>query len=208
MENKENIKEITSYITGGIFFSYIIGYLVVTGFLSNYKIFNDDLLNLNFLKAGLVFLMIIVPLLFITYLFFYNISYGEKRNKKEFLSPSILIVLYLVFLFLIFTDFNKWNLNVFLSLLFFIILTLVISFAILLFFNTKKLSFVYLKTYLILTSFLIFICLASYFFGSHIYKDLPISFKGGFPDSTLIICKKEKIKYLKILVLILMRQLL
>lgn len=169
---------------------------MVTGFLSNYKIFNDDLLNLNFLKAGLVFLMIIIPILLIIHLFFYNISYGEKRNKKEFISPSILIVLYLGFLFVVFTDFNKWNLDVFLSLIFFIILTLGASLAILFFFNIKKLNFGYLKTPLILTAFLIFICLASYFFGSHVYKDLPPSFKGGFPNSTIIICKGESVDYL------------
>lgn len=194
MDNKEIIKEITSYMTGGIFFSYIIGYLVVTGFLSYYKIFNDDLLNLNFLKAGLVFLMIIIPILLIVHLFFYNI---RKRNKKGFLSLSILVFLYLLFLFVIFTAFNKWNLDIFLSLLLFTIFTMLISLAILYFFNCKRLSFVNLKTYLILTSFLIFICLASYFFGSHYYKDLPASFKGGFPDSTVIICKEKATKYLK-----------
>ncbi len=42
MDKKEPIKDLASYITAGIFVSYIIGYLVVTGFLTSYNIFNED----------------------------------------------------------------------------------------------------------------------------------------------------------------------
>ncbi len=40
-------------------------------------------------------------------------------------------------------------------------------------------------------------CIIAYYFGTHIYGQLPYSFKGGFTGSTFIICKDSSKNYLK-----------
>ena len=222
MDKKETIKDLTSYMTVGIFFSYIIGYLVVTGFLTDRKIFNDDLLNINFLKTGIVFLLVIVPLLFIIVSNTYN--YIEVFSK---------IILYVVAISLLFIEFKiiyfvlilppylllsyfsmkyknrykkiLWSFNI-------IVLIGPVTLAI----NYKFLWDLYLI--IVLTSIFTFVilfmykikkfdlgyfianlfwsCIIAYYFGSHIYGHLPDSFKGGFTSSTFLICKKESKAYL------------
>lgn len=195
MEDKNALKDFSIILTAGIFFTYIIGYLVVTGYLSNYEVINDDLLNLNFLKAGLVYLIILIPPLLIIHPSIYN--YTELR---EFNSKRIILLLLNLFILLILFVFlsmviERTALN--LKLLFYII-ALILIICIVYFLVFKALSWAETKefNFIHLTAHLIWICLLSYIFGSHLYGDLPKSFKGGFPDSTYILCKKETINYL------------
>ena len=197
MDKKDNIKDLSTTITVGIFFSYIIGYLVVTGFLSNFKVFNDDLLNLNFLKAGFVFLIIIVPILLIIYSNLYSQIDEQKISFQYFLvlfkkliKTIAFSLLYIIVLSLFFIDFNKSNYNLLVYLYGITVATCVFSFIFLFFLGVKKFSWGNL------ISHLIWVCLVSYFFGTHVYKDLPKSFKGGFPNKTLILCKEESKDYL------------
>ena len=108
MDKKETIKDLASYMTVGIFFSYIIGYLVVTGFLTDHNIFNDDLLNINFLKTGIVFLLVLVPILFIIV--------SETYNYLEVFSKIILFIVAISLLFI------EWNIYLFLILPLFLFL--------------------------------------------------------------------------------------
>lgn len=222
MDKQENIKELASYMTVGIFFSYILGYLVVTGFLTSYKIFNDDLLNINFLKTGIVFLLVLVPLLIIIV--------SKTYNYKELLSK---IILYIVAISLLFIT---WNPYLFLILIPYLLLC---HFSIKYKNNYKKILWflttigiigpvilaVYFKflwdLYLIilLTSVfslmmlywfkiqkfglgyfiahLFWTCIIAYYFGFQIYGHLPDSFKGGYSGTTYIICKEKSKPYLK-----------
>lgn len=219
MNNKEYIKDLSTTLTVGIILTYILGYLVVTGFLSNYGIFNDDLLNLNFLKSGLVFLIALVPILFI-------INYKNKSYAEVFSE----VILYVVGLSLLFIDFKILNFILYLAyivlyyffmkkqkVLYFVLisilpLTLLIILSIkysYLFDLYKTIFFTCLFSIVILfvlkikkfgveyfVANIIFICLVSYYFGSHVYEHLPPSFKGGFPNSTFIMCKEESKSYL------------
>ena len=199
MEDKNALKDLSTILTTGIFFTYIIGYLVVTGFLSKYEIFNDDLLNLNFLRAGFVFLMILVPILLIIHSNFYKHIEDQKQGFvyhkfifKKILKTIALSLLSTTFLLPLFINYKNFNYNV-LYLYGIAVAICVFSYLVFIafyFIKVKKLSLGYF------ISILIWLCLASYFFGSHVFEDLPKSFKGGFPDSTYILCKKETINYL------------
>jgi len=195
MNNKNTLKDLSTILTAGIFFSYIIGYLVVTGYMSNYDIINDDLLNLNFLKAGLVFLIVLVPPLLIIHHGIYKHEEFQKLNYKHFLLLlAHLIVMLIVFVFLsMITDALTPNFNLLLG-----IIGIIISICIAYYLVYKFLSWVGFKEFNFghFTAHLIWICLLSYFFGSHLYRDLPNSFKGGFPNSTSILCKVESREYL------------
>ena len=130
------------------------------------------------------------PLYFIDY-FLYLILYflfiKDKNAYKKFIFSIILPLILLVIL--------SFNYEYLLSLYLLIITLLVFSFVLFVFrylFKINKPTFGYL--YFIAQLF--WSCIIAFYFGTHIYGDLPKSFKGGFPESTSIICKKESRKYL------------
>lgn len=221
MDKEESIKELTSYMTVGIFLSYLIGYLVVTGFLTNHNIYNDDLLNINFLKTGIVFLLVLVPILFIIvsetdvysevlskailYVVAISLLFIEFRVIYFLILPPYLLLYYFTLKYKIRYGKIIWTFNIialigpiilalsynFLwNLYLLIVLTFIFTFVILLLFRIKKFGFGYFIAHLFWG------CIIAYYFGTHIYANLPYSFKGGYSGSTLIICKEESKVYL------------
>ena len=53
MADKQSLKDFSIFLPIITLIIYIFGYLIISGYLSNYNVVNDDILNLNLLKAGL-----------------------------------------------------------------------------------------------------------------------------------------------------------
>jgi hypothetical protein len=107
MADKESLKDFSIFLPIVTLIIYIFGYLIISGYLSNYNVVNDDILNLNFLKAGLLFVILLIPILITVYL-----NYNEPTDNliKVFKYLPILLInifTYILWISLFIIDFNK-----------------------------------------------------------------------------------------------------
>ena len=107
MADKQSLKDFSIFLPIITLIIYIFGYLIISGYLSNYNVVNDDILNLNLLKAGLLFVILLIPILIIVYL-----NYKEPTDNliKAFkYLPTLLINIftYILWISLFIIDFNK-----------------------------------------------------------------------------------------------------
>jgi hypothetical protein len=107
MADKESLKDFSILLPIVTLIIYIFGYLIISGYLSNYNVVNDDILNLNFLKAGLLFVILLIPILITVYL-----NYNEPTDNliKVFKYLPILLInifTYILWISLFIIDFNK-----------------------------------------------------------------------------------------------------
>ena len=86
---------------------YSLGFVIITGYLNQFGLPNDELFNTSFIKTGLLLSILIAPILIVLYLNFEKPTDNLLEAKKYF--PMLLVntLSYLVFISIFLIDFRN-----------------------------------------------------------------------------------------------------
>jgi hypothetical protein len=111
------LKDIVNIIPLLTIIVYCLGFVIISGYFSQFGLTNDDFFNFAFIKTGLLFLLLIIPILLVLYLNFEKPTDNLLEAKKYY--PMLLVntLTYLLVVSVFLIDFHKlvnWEIFVFL----------------------------------------------------------------------------------------------
>ncbi len=109
-------KDSITYLPVVTILVYICGYLIITGFLSNFNVINDEFVSINFIKSGILFSVILIPICIILYLNYKNPTDDFLKAKKYYPTLFINLFSYLFFISIFLIDFKlltSWESRIF-----------------------------------------------------------------------------------------------
>ena len=104
---KDRLKDFASIIPVFTVLVYALGFVIINGYLSQYNLVLDDLVNSNYIKSGLSFLILTIPILFVLYLNFDKPSDDFAVAKKYYPTFAVNILTYLLVITLLIIDYKK-----------------------------------------------------------------------------------------------------
>lgn len=115
MDNK--LKDIVNIFPLLTLIMYCFGFVIIGGYLSQFGLTNDDLFNTAFVKTGLLFSLLIAPIILVLYLNFEKPTDNLLEAKKYYPTLIVNTFSYLLFVSIFLIDYHKlavWEKYVFL----------------------------------------------------------------------------------------------
>lgn len=105
--SKYKLKAFVSLIPLFALLVYGLGFVIISGYLSQYDFILDDLVNSTYIKAGLVFSILAVPILLVLYLNFEEPTDNLLVAKKYYPTLLVNILTYLLAVTLFIVDYKN-----------------------------------------------------------------------------------------------------
>jgi hypothetical protein len=105
--DKEKIKEYARILPLLTLCIYVIGFVIINGYLFKYSLVNDEFINTSFLKTGLIFTILFAPILIILYLNFEQPTDNLNIAKKYYPIFTVNILTYLLYVSIFLIDYKK-----------------------------------------------------------------------------------------------------
>jgi hypothetical protein len=103
----ELFEKASKYVPAITIIAYVFGFVIVNSYLSNYNIFDDNLFSINYIKAGLLFSLILLPLFIIIFKNYSNPTDNFNISKWELAGLSVNIFSYVCWISVFFVLFGK-----------------------------------------------------------------------------------------------------
>jgi hypothetical protein len=105
--NKEKLKDFVSLIPLFALMVYGLGFVIISGYLSQYNLVIDDLVNSTYIKAGIAFSILTVPIFLVLYLNFDEPTDNLLIAKKYYPTFLVNILTYLLVITFFIVDSKK-----------------------------------------------------------------------------------------------------
>lgn len=164
---KKILDDYSKLIPAFTILAYILGFVIVSGHLSQFNFVNEELFNTAFVKSGLLFLVLVIPIQIILYLNFEEPTDNLLIAKKYYPTLTVNVLTYLLVITLFLIDYkklNNWESTILIPVCLLDIVTYLLATSLL--FKNKKHSTKIIIQLIIPVIFLIYFGFRFPFFGS------------------------------------------